>query len=120
MIPLSVDTDHLVDRLFTPAEGDRIRNRLLAEVSENIPDCEHSSPEAMERIRFSVLRLIQEGRMKEDAIFALAYTDWRDLFMAADHGLEVKAHEKWAKRMLDGPTNQGLRGPPAGAGDPDT
>ena len=57
--------------------------------------------------------------MKEDAIFALAYTDWRDLFMAADHGRDTRAHEKWAKRVLEVLPNQGVQGTPAGAGAPD-
>jgi hypothetical protein len=70
----------------------------------------------MERIRFSVLRLLQEGKMKEHAIFALAYTDWRDLFMAADHGRDTRAHEKWAKRILEGPINQGVQSAPTDAG----
>jgi hypothetical protein len=70
-------------------------------VSENIPYYENSTPEKMERIRFSVIRLIHEGSMNEDNIFTLAYTDWRDLFMAADHGEDIEAHMLWARQVLE-------------------
>jgi hypothetical protein len=36
-----------------------------------------------------LLEAIDEARM-----------DWRDLFMAAEFGHDVRAHEKWAKEML--------------------
>lgn len=54
----------------------------------------------MERIRFSVLRLLSEKEMSEDDVFRLAYIDWRDLFLAAGHGL-TEDHKNWAKLVLN-------------------
>jgi hypothetical protein len=99
MIALSTYTERLTNHLFPAAVATRIRKRLLEEVSENISSCGNESPRGMERIRFSVIRLIYEGNMNEDDIFRLAYIDWRDLFMAADHG-HTEAHKNWAKRII--------------------
>ena len=99
MIELSGDTKCLIEVLLPPANRERITKRILDEVSENIPFCADSTPETMERIRFSVIRLLHEGQMAEDDVFTLAYVDWRDLFMAAGHA-GVDDHEKWAQDIL--------------------
>jgi hypothetical protein len=54
----------------------------------------------MERIRFSVLKLFSE---KGDSIdwFELVRLDWRDLFMAAGFGDDIRAHEKWKEKVLN-------------------
>lgn len=98
-IPLSDDTKKLVDAVMAPRDRERIARRLVDQVSENVPFCSNSHPVEMERIRFSVLRLLAEGQMREDDVFRLACTDWRDLFMAAGHATPGQ-HEQWAQRML--------------------
>lgn len=100
MIECSATTQRLLDQLVSPANRDRIAQRIRNEISENIPDHHHGTPASMERIRFSLIRLIHEGQMKEDDIFRLARIDWRDLLMAADHG-KSDAHEKWARAILN-------------------
>jgi hypothetical protein len=99
MIELSEDTKRLLDAVIPAESRERIASRLADEVSENIPFCDNSNPKGMERIRFSVLRLLAEGRMKEDDVFYLAYIDWRDLFMAAGHG-NTEDHKNWAKQVI--------------------
>lgn len=99
MIDLSNKTMLLIDALFGTEDRERIKARILDEVSTNIPYCDESSPEEMERIRFSVIRLLHEKRMSENDIFELAYKDWRDLFMAAAHD-ELDSHSKWAETIL--------------------
>ncbi len=98
MIELSRDTLRLINAVIPEDERERIMRRLLDEVSENIPFCENSNPEGMERIRFSVIRLIADEKMPEDGVFELAGIDWRDLFLAAEHG-EPHDHQAWAKSV---------------------
>ena len=57
------------------------------------------SGDLLERIRISVLRLLHEGDQREDQVFDLARVDWRDLLVAAGHGEDVTAHEKWAEEL---------------------
>ena len=99
MIALSANTEWLVERLFSEDKYTHIKKRLVEEVSDNIPFCENSTPEQMERIRFSVLRLIHEGKRNQNDIIALAQTDARDLFMAAGHGEDTNAHILWAQNL---------------------
>jgi hypothetical protein len=99
MIALSADTERLINHLFPTVAVIRLKKRLLEEVSENIPFCDNESSNGMERIRFSVIRLIYEGNMSEDDIFKLAYIDWRDLFMSADHE-NTEAHKNWAEKII--------------------
>jgi DNA-directed RNA polymerase alpha subunit len=99
MIALSANTERLVEHLFAKDKCAHIKERLVKEVSENIPFCENSTPEQMERIRFSVLRLIHEGRMNQNDIIKLAQRDVRDLFMVAGHGEDTAAHTFWAQNL---------------------
>jgi len=99
MIPLSDETIALLNTVIDANSRNRIADRMLIEVSENIPFCENSNPEEMERIRFSILRLLAEGQMAEDDIFELANTDWRDLLMASGHG-STEEHKKWARSTI--------------------
>jgi hypothetical protein len=105
MVALSADTERLINHLFPAVGGSRIKKRLLREVSENIPFCNNESPKGMERIRFSVIKLIHEGTMSEDDIFKLAYIDLRDLFMCAGHG-DQEAHKIWYKKIIKQPARR--------------
>jgi len=101
MIKLSTDTEKLIDCLFEKEdERKMIRHLLESRCSNNIPNCKNKSPEGMERIRFSVIKLTKEGINEIDVWLDLAHTDWRDLFMAADFGRDIEAHLKWKKKVL--------------------
>jgi len=99
MIPLSDETAMLLNTVIATNSRKRIADRMLMEISGNIPCCENCNPAEMERIRFSVLRLLAEGQMAEDDVFQLALTDWRDLLMACGHG-SAEAHKEWARTAI--------------------
>jgi hypothetical protein len=93
-IPLSERTKELIQILFPPELSQRVEQALLDQVSENIPFSETDDPVEMERIRFSVIRLIHDYKEELESVIDLAKTDCRDLFMAADHG-EPSDHMVW-------------------------
>ncbi len=66
-----------------------------------IPFYEDADEFQMERVHFAIIKL-SEGQINK-MINAIneARIDWRDLFMAAGFGHDVKAHEEWAKEILE-------------------
>lgn len=96
MVSLSSRTEKLLEKVFLEEKTRELAKfRLVHECGNNIPDCEHSSPEQMERIRFSALKLSQGDISKLESAIELAKIDWRDLFMSAGFGKDVNEHNKW-------------------------
>lgn len=97
---LSPRTMLLVSKIFEAEKFEEVVQWLEDECGNKIPFCDKYDEFQMERIRFAVLKL-SEGKIKK-LLRAIdeARTDWRDLFMAADFGHDVTAHEKWAKEIL--------------------
>ncbi len=93
-IPLSENTEFLLQNLFSPEFASRIGQALLDQVSENIPFCDETNSIEMERIRFSVIRLIHNDPNHFKDAIELACRDWRDLFLAAGFG-EPTDHLDW-------------------------
>ncbi|NET40391.1 MAG: hypothetical protein F6K19_52080 [Cyanothece sp. SIO1E1] len=60
-IPLSTRTNTLAETLFDEPMQSRVKQTLLDSGSENIPFCNNETPEGMDRIRFSVMKLINEN-----------------------------------------------------------
>jgi hypothetical protein len=101
MIELSEKTKRVINAFFPEdASGNEVSNILLMECAENIPFCEDSNPERMERIRFSVLKLGNGDIQKLKEAVELAQIDWRDLFIAAGFSHAVEAHENWYKQVI--------------------
>lgn len=98
---LSPHTMQLVEKFFSPKQVAEATQWLEEECGNNIPSCDHHDEYQMERIRFAVLKLSQGNINKLLKAIDEARMDWRDLFMAADFGYDVNAHEKWAKEILD-------------------
>ena len=98
---LSPRTKRLVERIFSPKQIADITQLLETECGNNIPFCDQSDEYEMERIRFAVLKLSQGNIQKLLAAIDEARMDWRDLFMAADFGYDINAHELWAKDILE-------------------
>lgn len=98
---LSLRTSALVEKIFSTSQAAEVTHWLEDECGNNIPFCDHHDEYQMERIRFAVLKL-SNGNIKQ-LLRAIdeARTDWRDLFMAAGFGHDVKAHELWAKDTLE-------------------
>ena len=95
-VPLPDQTYALLDACL--ADGVQ-RRRIGARLERELPD--GLDPELLERIRFSVIRLIlaNHERDYENVAFELAKKDWRDLLMAAGHG-ETTDHKAWAAEVL--------------------
>jgi hypothetical protein len=54
----------------------------------------------MERIRFAAIRLSKGNMLELLKAIDVARMDWRDVLVAAGFGLQVGAHETWAKEVL--------------------
>lgn len=78
-IPLSRRTNQIASILFSEATRNRILEKLLQEASENIPFCEEYTSEQMDRIRFSIMKLVAQNPASEDYVFKLARVDWSSL-----------------------------------------
>ncbi len=97
---LSPLTRQLVDALFDPRQSAEAARWLEDECGNNLPSCEGSDEYAMERIRFAAIKLSEGDNLKLLEAIDVARVDWRDLFMSADFGYDVNAHNKWAKGVL--------------------
>jgi len=101
MSQLSPNTIRLVNILFKSREAKEVSDMLENDCGTESLECEGWSPEQMERIRFSVLKMSSEGKVSLDAAIELANTDWRDLLMAAGFGEDPKAHEYWYQSVAN-------------------
>ena len=101
MVALSIRTEKLLEKIFPEEETRNIaKTRLIEECGNNIPDCKHSSPEQLERIRFSVLKLSGGDLTRLENAIELAKIDWRDLFMSAGFGKDVNEHNNWYEYII--------------------
>ena len=98
---LSPRTLQLVETFFSPKQVAEAVQWLEEECGNNIPSCNKHDEYQMERIRFAVIKLSRGNINKLLRAIDEARMDWRDLFMAADFGYAVNAHEKWAKEILE-------------------
>jgi len=85
----------VLDRLFAPEARHQMVTRLEHECSAEALGCPDWTPPQMERLWFSIVKLVHANPGRIDQTFILARTDWRDLLMAAGFGEELDAHEKW-------------------------
>lgn len=99
-IPLSSRCERVAAQLFVEPLCTHVKNRLLAEASENIPFHENSDSAGMDRIRFAIMKLVAKPNAEEAVIFALAKQDWRDLFVAAGFGYSADEHNQWYRDLF--------------------
>lgn len=97
---LSERTSALVDHLFPEADRAEATRALEHECGANLPFCERSTPESLERLRFAAIKLSEGDLLRLADAIALAKLDWRDLLMAAEFG-DVGRHDEWARDVLD-------------------
>jgi hypothetical protein len=90
----------LVEKFFSQNQVAEAVQWLEEECGNNIPSCARNDEYQMERIRFAAIKLSQGNINHLLRAIDEARMDWRDLFMAADFGYDVSAHEKWAKEIL--------------------
>ena len=97
---LSPRTRQLVEKVFGPKRIAEAAQWLEDECGNTLPSCDGHNEYQMERIRFATIKLSEGNIQKLLAAIDEARMDWRDLFMAADFGYDVNAHEQWAKEIL--------------------
>ena len=99
--PLSRRTTQVVENYFSANHVADAVERLEQDCGHMIPFYEDADEFQMERVHFAIIKL-SEGQINK-MINAIneARIDWRDLFMAAGFGHDVKAHEEWAKEILE-------------------
>jgi hypothetical protein len=89
----------IVRRLFPEAQHDVVCDLLARECGTNLPFCEASSGEDLERVRFAVLKLSGGSVERLRGDIRLAQTDWRDVLVAAGFGNSLEAHHEWADSL---------------------
>ena len=97
---LSPTTELIVQKLFAAEHQEEARRVLREDCGNNIPLLQEADEYRLERIRFAALKLSAGDLEALRRAAQLAYTDWRDLLMAADFGKDLKAHVKWAQSLL--------------------
>lgn len=92
---LSSDAEERIERMFSPEQREEVSRTLIDECGNNLPFCKGLSPEALDRLRFSVLKLSEGDMPKLRKAMELAKQDWRDLLVAAGFANDVTAHRRW-------------------------
>lgn len=87
--------------MYSKSEGIVISDLLYRAVSANIPFCNNSSPEEMERIRFAILKMTKQSPLNLAVGIYLAQSDWRDLLMSAGFGEDVAQHMAWYYEQMN-------------------
>lgn len=95
MVPLTPRTRHHLDALFSPADRAAAARLLEEECADDLPGCEGTSAEELERIRFAALKLSRGNLTKLGEWVASAQADWRDLLVAAGFADDTRAHLRW-------------------------
>ncbi len=95
MPPLSPETKKRVALLFSSEEYKSVCALLQDECGDNLRGINDKDELALERIRFSVLKLSHGDVNKLLAAISLAEEDWRDALVAAGFADEIHAHESW-------------------------
>lgn len=95
MVPLSDATRNRLEALFRGAERAAAVRLLEEELADDLPFCEGSSPESLERVRFAVLKLSRGEPAALREWVEHAKLDWRDVLVAAGFGNDTRAHLRW-------------------------
>lgn len=70
----------------------------MSECGTNLPFCEKSTPESLERIRFATLKLSKGSIRQLRESVDLAKMDWRDALVAAGFAESLTAHIEWVPK----------------------
>ncbi len=94
-VPLSADTQWLVDHWFKPEHRAEAARMLEVQCARDLSSCENADTKSLERLRFAAIK-ISRGELKRlSHAMREAQMDWRDLLMAAEFGVDVNAHRVW-------------------------
>jgi hypothetical protein len=99
MTPLTPDVIKIAQLFFQEQDLTRVLNALESECGTNLPLCQDSTPESLERLRFAAIK-VSKGEMGlfREAI-DLAKLDWRDLLVWAGFANNIHEHQKWAESV---------------------
>jgi hypothetical protein len=100
MTPLSPLTRTLVEKIFPQDQQAQVVSLLEEQCGQNLPFCENSTPESLQRLRLAALKISGGDMEKLHKAVSLAKIDWRDLLMWAEFGNDLEAHNKWANQLL--------------------
>jgi hypothetical protein len=100
MVPLSVLTRLVVEKLFAGEDQEMAIWLLSHECADNLPFHEDSVPEDLDRLRLASLKLSDRNLDRLLEAIELGQTDTRDLLVVAGFGSSVVEHAEWAKRIL--------------------
>jgi len=92
---LSANTQHALRQMFPPEQHAAVVAVLETRCGLALPLMETASPEALERIRFAVLKLSSGSLPELERAVSLANTDWRDVLVAAGFANSLLAHVNW-------------------------
>jgi hypothetical protein len=95
VVPLNERTRHHLEALFPPADRREAARLLEEECADDLPFCEGSDAESLERLRFAVLKLSHGDLSKLQEWVGAAKVDWRDVLVAAGWGNDLRAHQRW-------------------------
>jgi hypothetical protein len=99
MTPLTARTQAIV-RLIFPQSFSEVENVLAEQCGRNLPLCDNSTPESLERLRFAALKVSNGETDRLNEAVELAKRDWRDVLMWAEFANDLDAHKKWADQLL--------------------
>ena len=99
MITLTSSTQWLVDHFFRPGEREEVARVLATQCANNLPSCEKSTAESLERLHFAAIKYSGGDLKKLHHAVREAQMDWRDLLMATGFGLDMNAHRAWFEEL---------------------
>ena len=94
-------TLRLIERLFPADQHDAVRELLEQDCGTNLPFCETQDAVGLERVRFAVLMLSDGDLEKLRSLIDHAKIDWRDILVWAGFGYSLRAHDQWARDVLE-------------------
>jgi hypothetical protein len=96
---LSMVTWERLKLLFHPNDQERVANLLVNECGTNLPCCEATPEDLIERIRFAVMKL-SNGNLRElHYAVHVAKIDWRDVLYEAGFADSTTAHLNWIPKQ---------------------
>ena len=98
-VPLSPDTQWLVEHLFKPGDRAEAAAMLVRQCARSLSSCENADSKSLERLRFAALKTSAGDLKRLSHAMHEAQMDWRDLLMAADFGRTVDAHHLWLAEL---------------------